>query len=552
MFVFPLLLAGPLDPLTAWDAWPSARYLRTPAPCLRHAELMEQIGFLEARHAGWLRSEQVGQSVEGRPIRLLQLGSGARRVLFWSQMHGDEPSATPALLDLADYLLSRAEEPDARSVLEGTTLLMIPMLNPDGAERYSRRNAHGIDVNRDALNIATPEGRILKSVRDRFEPVMGFNLHDQDRRTTVGETGVLATISLLAVAGDPQGTSTPGKARTKRACSAVVWALGPLIPGGIARYDEDWSPRAFGDNLTSWGSPVVLIESGGPPPGSDLETLTRLNFVALLGVLRDLVRDDLGGHDPALYESLPRNQTRGWADVVIRGGRLWQPGFGAPFRADLAFDLLRDDRLSCGGTPAGAPASEVVEVGDARFLGAGREVDAAGGTLVPAFVASVRGLEAAEWLTSTQLQILGRLGVATLLWHLSETERTHAETLAAHRSSPGGSRIEMVDLGVPLAWLELDGAVVEPASRTLAALLDALGAPGWRDVQARSGLDDLLSRLAGPTRSAVVRPRPVPVLPGTPASVVLLRPTGEEGLDLATATAEKLWIDGVEARGQAR
>ncbi len=175
MFVFPLLLAGPLDPLTAWDAWPSARYVRTPAPCLRNAELMERIDLLETRHAGRLRTEQVGQSVEGRPIRLLQLGSGARRVLLWSQMHGDEPSATPALLDLADYLLSRAEEPDARSVLEGTTLLMIPMLNPDGAERYSRRNAQGIDVNRDALNIATPEGRILKSVRDRFEPVMGFS-----------------------------------------------------------------------------------------------------------------------------------------------------------------------------------------------------------------------------------------------------------------------------------------------------------------------------------------------------------------------------------------
>ena len=62
------------------------------------------------------------------------------------------------------------------------------MLNPDGAERGARRNAQGIDVNRDALNLATPEGRLLKAVRDRHQPILGFNLHDQDRRTTVGDT----------------------------------------------------------------------------------------------------------------------------------------------------------------------------------------------------------------------------------------------------------------------------------------------------------------------------------------------------------------------------
>ena len=85
------------------------------------------------------------------------------------------------------------------------------MLNPDGAERYARRNAQAIDVNRDALDLATPEGRLLKAVRDRFQPELGFNLHDQNRRTTVGDTGVLASIALLAVSGDAEGTLTPGR-----------------------------------------------------------------------------------------------------------------------------------------------------------------------------------------------------------------------------------------------------------------------------------------------------------------------------------------------------
>ena len=89
-------------------------------------------------------------------------------------------------------------------MLDRLTLLLLPMLNPDGAERHQRRNAQAIDVNRDALSLVTPEGRILKAMRDRHQPLLGFNLHDQDRRTVVGEQGGLATTSLLAVAGDPR------------------------------------------------------------------------------------------------------------------------------------------------------------------------------------------------------------------------------------------------------------------------------------------------------------------------------------------------------------
>ena len=238
-----------------------------PAPCLRHSDVTGAAQALAAAHPRHVTLEEVGRSFEGRPIHLLKLGRGARHVMLWSQMHGDEPSATPALLDVAAYLAARADEPGARRILDELTLLMVPMLNPDGAERYQRRNAQEIDVNRDALALSTPEGTLLKALRARYEPVIGFNLHDQNRRTAVGDTGALASIALLAVAGDPAGTITPGRLRAKRVASALVAALSPYVPGGVARYDEDWSPRAFGDNLTAWGTPVVLIESGGLPPG---------------------------------------------------------------------------------------------------------------------------------------------------------------------------------------------------------------------------------------------------------------------------------------------
>ena len=40
--------------------------------------------------------------------------------------------------------------------------------------------------------------------------------------------------------------------------------------------------RAFGDNITLWGTPVVLIETGPWPSAQPDPALVRLNFVAIL------------------------------------------------------------------------------------------------------------------------------------------------------------------------------------------------------------------------------------------------------------------------------
>jgi hypothetical protein len=113
-----LLLAGSpsgFSPQALWDAWPAARFVTIPAPCLRHAELVERLRALATLHRESLAIEEVGRSVQGRPIHLVNLGRGPRRILLWSQMHGDEPSATPALLDLAATLLGSGARRPARS-----------------------------------------------------------------------------------------------------------------------------------------------------------------------------------------------------------------------------------------------------------------------------------------------------------------------------------------------------------------------------------------------------------------------------------------------------
>ena len=528
-----------------WQSWPDERFVQIPAPCVRPAELNAELERLAELYPEKIQLEEIGRSFAGRPVNMMSLGTGPRTVLLWSQMHGDEPSATPALLDIAHFLLSRADELAAAAVLDELTLLMIPMLNPDGSEIYERRNLQAIDINRDALNLATPEGRILKSIRDEYEPILGFNLHDQNRRTAVGDTGVLATNSVLAVSGDAEGTVTPGRLLAKRACSAIAETLAPFMPGGMARYDEDWSPRAFGDNITAWGTPVVLIESGGLPPGRDLEDLTRLNFVAILTVLQELVRNDLEDYDPEVYENLLRNQSDAWADVVVRGGFMRQPAFGDPYRADLAFNLRLDDRDAAGCPTGEATSSYIAEVGDARFLGAGRVVDAGESLLVAPFVAGVEGWKARRWLSAEVLSEVARLGVGTVFWKVSPRKIGAAKALAGGLAGAGRATLEVVPKEAEMPWLRLTGPPGTPGSDSLSDVVEALGGDSQRMDMDSEILDRLCRVPESGARQPVLRR-------GRPATFVLLSPAADGEIDPGSARLDSVFINGLDVKGDSK
>ncbi|MGB5315475.1 MAG: M14 family zinc carboxypeptidase, partial [Robiginitalea sp.] len=142
----------------------------------------------------------VGRSIEGRPLRLISIGKGDTDVFLWSQMHGNEPTATQAIFDILNFLASADQGTEKRAILESVRLHFLPMLNPDGAEVFARQNALGIDINRDALRLQSPEGRTLKAVRDSLEAEFGFNLHDKSTYYNAERTSKPATISYLAPA----------------------------------------------------------------------------------------------------------------------------------------------------------------------------------------------------------------------------------------------------------------------------------------------------------------------------------------------------------------
>ena len=210
-----------------------------PPALLDHARLMTRLDAAVKEGAGLYQMEEIGRSVEGRSIEHLWFGSGPMHVLLWSQMHGDEATATSALLDILHLVaLHRADAPIQR-LLDKLTIHFVPMVNPDGAERWQRRNAQGLDINRDALLLQSPEGRALKALRDRLQPSLGFNLHNENWRTSAGKT-MPATISLLADAFDEAGTETP----------AACWPSAPA-PSSGSRWRRWCRDRSRGTTRTS-------------------------------------------------------------------------------------------------------------------------------------------------------------------------------------------------------------------------------------------------------------------------------------------------------------
>lgn len=88
--------------------------------------------------SGIVEKAAVGRSAEGRTIYAFSFGKGTTRVLAWSQMHGDESTATMALLDFFSFVAQNRSHPAVKTITDNLTLLIVPMLNPDGAEQIGR------------------------------------------------------------------------------------------------------------------------------------------------------------------------------------------------------------------------------------------------------------------------------------------------------------------------------------------------------------------------------------------------------------------------------
>lgn len=316
----------------------------------------------------------VGKSFEDRELYQIKLGSGPTRILLWSQMHGDEPTATMALLDIFRFFQAKNDGFDAlrQSILTNTTLYFVPMLNPDGAERYQRRTATEIDMNRDALRFQTPEGAVLKKLQDELKPEFSFNLHDKNTRYSAGRSSKQATVSFLATSYDFERSWNPVRTKAMQVICGMIEALQNFIPGHLGRWNDEHEPRAFGDNIAKWGSSLILIESGGYKDDVEKQFIRKLNFVAILTGLQTIAEKTYTSHKLATYEALPNND-RYLYDLLVRNAEFDYKG--KIVVKDIAIDLIEKNTRNATSFTI---KSVIEDMGDLSTFWGIKEIDASG------------------------------------------------------------------------------------------------------------------------------------------------------------------------------
>lgn len=99
----------------------------------------EAVQALSARYP-FLRSRVLTQSAFGNPICSLSLGEGERKVIYSAAFHANEWITTPVLLKFVEELAQAYETGGklygvpAKTILKASTIYLVPMVNPDGAD----------------------------------------------------------------------------------------------------------------------------------------------------------------------------------------------------------------------------------------------------------------------------------------------------------------------------------------------------------------------------------------------------------------------------------
>lgn len=264
-----------------------------------------------------IAKEVIGYSFLKQPIYKISIGNGPKKVLIWSQMHGNESTGTRAMMDVLNFFKSNSNE--SQELLNHISFDFIPMLNPDGATLYSRRNAAGIDINRDFLVKESTEIHVLLQQIDKEPYEFLFNLHDQRTIFNVGETHEPATLSFLAPSYNENQDVNEVRERTMGVIQSINESLQKVIKGKIGRYSAEFYPTSTGDNFTQLGYSCLLFEAGHYPNDYQRNQTRKYNALAIILGLQTIANKSYNRFE--LYHQIPENKQR-FLDVILRNVKL--------------------------------------------------------------------------------------------------------------------------------------------------------------------------------------------------------------------------------------
>jgi len=285
----------------------------------------------------------IGSSVNGVDIPAFKLGFGNKKVLMWSQMHGNESTTTKAVWDMVNYLQSN--ESLAKTILEECTLMVVPMLNPDGAHRYTRENLNKVDLNRDSKNLTQPESMAFRKLVESFGPDFCFNLHDQRTLFSAGKTNKPATVSFLSPSSNKERHITPSREVGMKLIVAMNTMLQGIVPGQVGRYDDGFNENCIGDTLQMMGVPTILFEAGHYPNDYQREKTREFIFLAIMEALKTISADTIDDFKTGDYFSIPNNHKL-FFDILVHNPEVVSTEFEAGHSIGIRYkEVLVDENI---------------------------------------------------------------------------------------------------------------------------------------------------------------------------------------------------------------
>lgn len=233
-----------------------------------------------------MKHQPVYQSVEGRPIEVVSFGSGPRTILLMAGVHGDEKRGVRVVRSILTRLREefqvssfKSQVPDKSNLRPSTwnpepapRIVVMPLVNPDGYKAGTRKNARGIDINRNFPTkdfgseeekpggtepASEPETQAILDVVSRFKPDLIITLHTS-----------------LACVNYNGECAVPVAERMSEICGLPVKGdIGYPCPGSMGTY-YGWEREL----------PVITLEL--PKRGADLDPIERAVLEAI-GKIRD-------------------------------------------------------------------------------------------------------------------------------------------------------------------------------------------------------------------------------------------------------------------------
>lgn len=316
---------------------------------------------------------EIGRSELNKPIYKLTLGKGPKNILLWTQMHGNETTGTLSCLDLLKFFES--ENNCSHEILSKFTLDIIFMLNPDGAEIWTRRNRLGIDINRDFLAASSIEMQVLKKTASEKKYDLAFNLHDQ--RTIFGVEGKKepATLAFLSPSESVDRKVTETRKKSMGLIADIYKEISKLLPNKISRFTDEFYPRSVGDNFQKLGIPTILFEGGHFPKDYYRQKTRRYFTLSLITALYYASIKDEWQKGYELYNEIPNNSFS-FFDIIYRNVRIREDKNET---VDIGIQYV--EKITKGENELSFIA-KIEDIGDLSFMYGHEEIDADGRCIV--------------------------------------------------------------------------------------------------------------------------------------------------------------------------